>query len=203
MPRNNLRRLIVTFALAAAVWTMSGEPGGRAAQPEHPRVSFETSQGSFVVELDREAAPGTVENFLGYVRDGHYEETVFHRVIAGFMIQGGGYTARFRQPATRAPIRNEADNGLANRRGTIAMARTADPHSATAQFFINVVDNDFLDHRAPSPQGWGYAVFGQVVEGMETVDRIAALPTGAGGPFPSDVPRDLVVIEKTLIRAGE
>ena len=203
MPGSNPRRLAIIFALTAAVWTMSGETGGHAAEPERPQVSFETTQGSFVVELDREAAPETVDSFLGYVRDGHYEGTVFHRVIAEFMIQGGGYTAQFRQPATRAPIRNEADNGLTNGRGTIAMARTSDPHSATAQFFINLVDNDFLNHRAPSPQGWGYAVFGRVVEGMETVDRIAALPTGSGGPFPSDVPRDLVVIEKTLIRASE
>ena len=173
--------------------------GGAAAAAGGPRVTFETTQGSFVLELDRSSAPGTVENFLSYVRDGFYRGTVFHRVIPGFMIQGGGYTEGFRQRPTRAPIRNEADRAGANDRGSIAMARTRDPHSATVQFFINVADNDFLNHRGKNPEGWGYAVFGRVVEGMDTVDRIAALPTGRRGPFPKDVPLETVVIRDTRV----
>ena len=191
------RRFAAALACAALVGALSVP-----AEAENLRVSFETTHGSFVVALDREAAPATVDNFLRYVRDGHYEGTIFHRVIAGFMIQGGGYAADFHARPTRPPIRNEAGNGRANLRGTLAMARTSDPHSATAQFFINVADNRFLDHRAPTPEGWGYAVFGRVVEGMETVDRIATLPTGPGGPFPSDVPRVPVVIERLLIDGG-
>ena len=195
------RRLAAALASAALAGALS-VPVALAAEAENPRVSFETTHGTFVVALDREAVPVTVDNFLRYARDGHYEGTVFHRVIAGFMVQGGGYTADFSARPTRPSIRNEAGNGRANLRGTIAMARTPDPHSATAQFFINVADNRFLDHRAPTPEGWGYAVFGRVVEGMETVDRIAALPTGPGGPFPSDVPRLPVVIERLLIDVG-
>lgn len=195
------RRLAAALASAALAGALS-VPVALAAEAENPRVSFETTHGTFVVALDREAVPVTVDNFLRYARDGHYEGTVFHRVIAGFMVQGGGYTADFSARPTRPSIRNEAGNGRANLRGTIAMARPPDPHSATAQFFINVADNRFLDHRAPTPEGWGYAVFGRVVEGMETVDRIAALPTGPGGPFPSDVPRLPVVIERLLIDVG-
>ena len=191
------RRFAAALACAALAGALSVP-----AEAENLRVSFETTHGSFVVALDREAAPATVDNFLRYVRDGHYEGTIFHRVIAGFMIQGGGYAADFHARPTRPPIRNEAGNGRANLRGTLAMARTPDPHSAAAQFFINVADNRFLDHRAPTPEGWGYAVFGRVVEGMETVDRIAALPTGPGGPFPSDVPRVPVVVERLLIDGG-
>ena len=161
-------------------------------------MTFETTHGSFVLELDRDMAPETVENFLTYVRDGFYEGTIFHRVIAGFMIQGGGFSDEFNQLNTRAPIRNEADRGLENDRGTIAMARTSDPHSATAQFFINVVDNDFLNHRSPTAQGWGYAAFGRVVEGMDTVDGIAAVETGSRGMF-QDVPKETIVIRKTRI----
>ena len=174
------------------------------AEPEaQPRVAFETTHGSFVLELDRASAPETVANFLRYVEDGLYRGTIFHRVIAGFMVQGGGFTAEFHRPATRGPIRNEADRAAANARGTIAMARTSDPHSATAQFFINVVDNDFLNHRSRTVRGWGYTVFGRIVEGMATVDRIAALPTGRGGPFPKDVPEDAVVIRETLVHPVE
>ena len=172
-----------------------------AAGDAHPRVTFETSHGAFVLELDRSATSETVENFLTYVRDGFYEGTVFHRVIAGFMIQGGGFTAEFKQLRTRDPIRNEADRGGKNDRGSIAMARTSDPHSATAQFFINVVDNDFLNHRGRTSQGWGYAVFGRVVEGMDTVDRIAAVKTGSRGPF-QDVPQETVLIQRTEIHPG-
>ena len=182
-------------ALAMGVSTTSTQAD------EPPRVTFETSLGSFVLELDRKGAPETVANFLAYVRDGFYEGTIFHRVIAGFMIQGGGFTEEFRKLQTRAPVRNEADRGGRNDRGTIAMARTSDPHSATAQFFINVVDNDFLNHRGRTPQGWGYAAFGRVVEGMGTVDRIAAVETGSRGPF-NDVPQEAIVIQGTRIHEG-
>ena len=134
---------------------------GAAPAAERPRVALETTHGSFVLELDRSSAPETVANFLAYVRAGHYRGTIFHRVIAGFMIQGGGFTEGYRQSPTRAPIRNEADRAGPNDRGTIAMARTRDPHSATTQFFINVADNDFLNHRGRTPRGWGYTVFGR------------------------------------------
>jgi len=164
-----------------------------------PQVVLETSQGDITLELDAERAPKTVENFLAYVRDGHYNGTIFHRVIPDFMIQGGGFTSDFQQKPTRAPIQNEADNGLKNARGTVAMARTGNPHSATAQFFINTVDNGFLDHQAPNPRGWGYAVFGKVTAGMDVVDRIQRLPTGRGGPFQTDVPRETVTIKQARL----
>ena len=198
MPDRTMQRItgaLMAFALGSI---SSGSSVAEAAGHEHPRVTFETSHGPFVLELDRGAAPETVENFLTYVRDGFYEGTIFHRVIAGFMVQGGGFTPEFKQLQTRAPIRNEADGGGRNDRGTIAMARTSDPHSATAQFFINLVDNDFLNHRGRTSQGWGYAVFGRVVEGMETVDRIAAVQTGSRGPF-QDVPQETVAIRGTEI----
>lgn len=143
-----------------------------------PKVTFETSMGTVVVQLDPAKAPKTVSNFLQYVNDGHYNGTVFHRVIPNFMVQGGGFTPDNRQKPTRAPIAIESNNGLKNKRGTIAMARTMDPNSATAQFFINVVDNEFLNYRAPTTQGYGYAVFGHVVSGMDVVDKIRATPTG-------------------------
>ena len=164
-----------------------------------PRVLLQTSQGTIVLELNPEKAPLSTSNFLTYVNEGFYEGTIFHRVIADFMIQGGGLDADFNQKETHAPIKNEADNGLSNQRGTIAMARTGDPHSATAQFFINTVDNDFLDHTAPTARGWGYTVFGKVAEGMDVVDKIRALPTGAAGPFPADVPATPVIIEKVSL----
>ena len=164
-----------------------------------PQVRLETSLGPIVLELDAEKAPATVENFLTYVREGFYDGTIFHRVIDGFMIQGGGFTDDYERKPTRDPIRNEADNGLKNLRGTIAMARTGNPHSATSQFFINVADNGFLDHTAPDPRGWGYCVFGHVVEGMDVVDLIRAVPTGPGGPFPKDAPQDPVVIERAQV----
>jgi len=166
----------------------------------NPQVELKTSQGVIVLELDAAKAPKTVENFLQYVRDGHYDGTIFHRVIDGFMIQGGGMTADMKEKATRAPIRNEASNGLKNARGAIAMARTNDPHSATAQFFINVADNDFLNHRAPSGSGWGYAVFGRVIAGMDVVDKIKSVKTGNRG-FHRDVPVEDVVIEKAKVVA--
>jgi len=164
-----------------------------------PRVRLQTTEGAIVLMLDKEKAPKSVENFLSYVKSGHYDGTIFHRVIKNFMIQGGGYQVNYQQKSTNPPITNEADNGLNNDRGTIAMARTSDPHSATAQFFINTVDNNFLNFRSKTVNGWGYAVFGKVVEGMDVVDKIRAIPTGADGPFPSDVPKTPVVIEKASI----
>ena len=159
------------------------------------KVRLNTTQGPIVIELDEENAPASSANFLQYVREGHYDNTVFHRVIDGFMIQGGGMEPGMKQKATRAPIANEAGNGVKNRKYTVAMARTSDPHSATAQFFINVADNDFLDHKGPSPQGWGYAVFGKVVEGTDIVDKIKGVKTGRSGMH-QDVPVDDVVITK-------
>jgi peptidyl-prolyl cis-trans isomerase B (cyclophilin B) len=159
------------------------------------QVKLTTNFGAITIKLDAEKAPKTVENFLAYVADGHYDNTIFHRVIKGFMIQGGGFEPGMKQKECRAPIDNEAANGLKNKRGTIAMARTGDPHSATAQFFINVVDNDFLDFKAPSGQGWGYCVFGEVVEGLDVIDQIKGVRTGNKG-FHQDVPVDDVIIEK-------
>jgi len=174
--------------------------GGSAA--EQPRVRLQTNLGVIVVELNHTKAPKTVDNFLRYVREGHYDGTIFHRVIPNFMIQGGGFTEDYKQKSSHDPIQNEADNGLANDRGTIAMARTNDPQSATAQFFINVADNEFLNYSSSTPQGWGYAVFGKVVDGMDVVDKIVNTPTGPGGPFPKDAPRQQVVIEKATIVSG-
>ncbi|TDG09482.1 peptidyl-prolyl cis-trans isomerase [Paraburkholderia guartelaensis] len=161
-------------------------------------VELHTNHGVIKLELNAEKAPKTVANFLNYVKSGHYDGTVFHRVIDGFMIQGGGFDAAMKQKPTEAPIENEANNGLKNERGSIAMARTNDPHSASAQFFINVADNDFLNHSSPTPQGWGYAVFGKVVEGLEVVDKIKKVKTGSKG-FHQDVPVDDVVIEKAVV----
>ena len=198
MSNRTVRRITSTIAALALGSLSATSPSAQADNAEPPKVTFETSHGSFVLELNRSGTPETVENFLSYIRDEFYEGTIFHRVIAGFMIQGGGFTPEFKQLQTRAPVRNEADRGGTNDRGTIAMARTSDPHSATAQFFINLVDNDFLNHRGRTAQGWGYAVFGRVVEGMDTVDRIAAVKTGSRGMF-QDVPQDTVVIQKTRI----
>lgn len=162
-------------------------------------VKLQTNLGDIVIELDDEKAPKTVANFLSYVNDSFYNGTIFHRVIDGFMIQGGGFTENLQKKGTKAPIENEANNGLKNNRGTIAMARTNAPHSATAQFFINVVDNDFLNYRSSTPRGWGYTVFGKVVQGIEVVDKIRKIPTGPGGPFPKDVPQSPVVIENASV----
>ncbi|HTH59254.1 MAG TPA: peptidylprolyl isomerase [Paraburkholderia sp.] len=161
-------------------------------------VELHTNHGVIKLELDAAKAPKTVENFLNYVKNGHYDNTVFHRVIDGFMIQGGGFEPGMKQKPTDAPITNEANNGLKNEKGSIAMARTNDPHSATAQFFINVNDNDFLNHSSPTPQGWGYAVFGKVVEGLDVLDSIRKVKTGSKG-FHQDVPVDDVVIEKAVV----
>jgi len=182
---NLLAAAAVSLTLAMPAWAS-----------EAVKVALQTSEGTIVLALDAEKAPETVENFLGYVDAGHYDGTIFHRVIQGFMIQGGGFTPEFEQKKTRRPVKNEADNGLKNQRGTIAMARTMDPQSATAQFFINVADNDFLNFTSPTPRGYGYTVFGEVVEGMDVVDRIVNTPTGRGGPFPSDVPQRTILIEK-------
>jgi cyclophilin family peptidyl-prolyl cis-trans isomerase len=168
---------------------------------DNPKVLVETGKGPITIELYPDKAPKTVENFLVYVDEGFYDGTIFHRVIEDFMIQGGGFTEDMRKKPTHDPIQNEADNGVKNERGTIAMARTGDPHSATAQFFINHKDNDFLNHTGKNPRGWGYTVFGKVTEGMDVVDEIAATPTGAKGPFPTDVPQTTIVIEK-VTRVG-
>jgi peptidyl-prolyl cis-trans isomerase B (cyclophilin B) len=161
-------------------------------------VELHTNHGVIKLELDADKAPKTVENFLNYVKAGHYDNTVFHRVIDGFMIQGGGFEPGMKQKTTQAPIDNEANNGLKNVKGSVAMARTNDPHSATAQFFINVNDNDFLNHSSPTPQGWGYTVFGKVVDGLDVVDNIRKVKTGSKG-FHQDVPVDDVVIEKAVV----
>lgn len=163
-----------------------------------PRVSLQTSQGDILIELDAEKAPKTVENFLRYVKEGFYDGTVFHRVINNFMVQGGGFEPGMKQKQPHAPIENEANNGLKNNRYTLAMARTSDPHSATAQFFINVADNDFLNFTSPTPNGWGYAVFGKVIEGTEIVDKIKNVKTGSKG-FHQDVPVEDVILEKATI----
>jgi peptidyl-prolyl cis-trans isomerase B (cyclophilin B) len=161
-------------------------------------IRLETSKGDIVLELDAERAPKTAENFLAYVKEGFYDGTVFHRVIDGFMIQGGGFDETMTQKPTRDPVENEANNGLKNEAYTVAMARTKDPHSATAQFFINVKDNAFLNHTAPNVQGWGYAVFGRVVEGKDVVDAIKTVDTGNVGFF-QDVPLEPVVILKASV----
>lgn len=160
---------------------------------ENPVVLLETSSGDILLELFADKAPETVANFLEYVDSGFYANTIFHRVIKNFMIQGGGMGVRMDEKATRTPVKNEADNGVKNERGTVAMARTMDPHSASAQFFINLIDNDFLNHSEPTPQGWGYCVFGKVSEGMDVVEKIAKLKTKSAGMH-DDVPVDMVVI---------
>lgn len=165
---------------------------------QNPKVLLETNKGSITLELYPDKAPKTVENFLSYVKEGFYDGTIFHRVIPNFMIQGGGMTADMKQKPTHDPIANEAENGLKNERGTLAMARTSDPHSATAQFFINLVDNEFLNFRNKSPQGWGYVVFGKVIEGMDVVDEIAQVKTGSHGPY-KDVPQEPIVIKQAKL----
>ena len=185
----------LTLSTLMAISTQASSAANPATET-HPRILMETSMGNIVLELDRAKAPKSVDNFVQYVQDGFYDGTIFHRVIKDFMAQGGGFTPDFAQKPTRAMVTNEADNGLKNVRGSIAMARTNDPHSATAQFFINTVDNDFLNFSAPTARGWGYTVFGKVVEGMDVVDKIRTTPTGSGGPFPTDVPKTPVMIKK-------
>ena len=186
----------ITRLLPATVGLVFCLLGSAVLAQSTPKVRFATSEGDFTVELYADKAPRTVENFLQYVRDKHYDGTLFHRVIDGFMIQGGGFDARYQQKPTRSPIQHEGREALArggplNTVGTLAMARTNDPHSATAQFFINVKDNGFLD---PSVRSFGYVAFGKVITGMDVVNKIKSRPTGAGGPFPSDVPRTPVLI---------
>lgn len=190
----------IALSLLAAVILLPAW-GAAAAQQKKENIVVElhTGKGLIVVELDQEKAPETVKNFQKYVEDGFYDGTIFHRVIANFMIQGGGMTADMKEKDTRAPIKNEADNGLPNERYTIAMARTNDPHSATAQFFINTAGNDFLNHRAPSGSAWGYAVFGKVIEGQDVVDAIEQVKTKTEG-WHENVPVEAVVIEKAVLR---
>lgn len=213
-PRFRGARAILPFALLlaipfGAIAQDKAETAKPATKPDaaapveavtNPKARIKTSEGDIVIELNAEKAPKSVENFIQYANDGFYNGTIFHRVINNFMAQGGGFTPDLRQKPTRPSIPNEAKNGLSNKRGTVAMARTPDPNSATAQFFINLVDNrnlDFVsDERAET---WGYAVFGEVVEGMDVVDKITAIPTGPKGPFRSDVPTTDVVIQKVEI----
>ncbi len=190
-------RLSLLFAALMTPLLMTITSMSMAAE-QAPRVRLETTLGNIVLELDREHAPATVDNFLAYVNDGFYDGTIFHRVIDGFMIQGGGYTADFSRKETRPPIQNEADNGLKNTRGSIAMARTQDPHSASAQFFINVADNSALDHKARDARGWGYAVFGRVADGMGVVDKIRTQTTGVQAGF-RDAPRKTITITRAVV----
>lgn len=182
---------------AALLLLISSEVG--AADPQ---VELRTSMGTIVIELHSGKAPRTVENFLQYLKDGHYDGTIFHRVIPKFMVQGGGFTPEFKEKPTRNPVRNEAGNGLKNTVGTVAMARTPDPHSATAQFFINIADNDFLNFRYPTQEGYGYCVFGKVVKGMNVVERIARVATGPGPAPHRDVPVKPVLIEHARLLSG-
>jgi cyclophilin family peptidyl-prolyl cis-trans isomerase len=196
-----LRACVVVCLGFALLNTQAAEPAPSATAPKTPHVKFTTSVGSFTLELYPDKAPITVENFLQYVRDKHYNGTIFHRVISNFMVQGGGYDSRLFEKPTRAPIIHEGRDAIArggprNTVGTIAMARTNVPNSATSQFFINVVDNAFLD---PNPQNPGYTVFGRVIEGMETIEKIRATPTGPAGPFRTDVPRTPIIIESAII----
>ena len=180
--------VLVTFVTAGVDMAIAG----------NPKVEMETSKGKFVIELFPEKAPDTVKNFLSYVDTKFYDGTIFHRVIPNFMIQGGGFTADMKRKTAGAPIKNEADNGLKNDRGTIAMARTNDPHSATAQFFVNTVNNDFLNHKSKTQQGWGYVVFGKVIRGMDVVDAISAVKTVTRGSY-RDVPAEAVEIDSVRV----
>ena len=193
------RALALSLCLMAAplMAVGLGLSSAHAAAPD-PAVKLETNYGDIVVRLDARKAPISTANFVQYVKSGFYDGTIFHRVIKNFMVQGGGFTPDLKQKETRAAIRNEADNGLKNKKYTIAMARTGEPHSATAQFFINTKDNDFLDFKSQTPQGWGYAVFGKVIKGQEVVDKIAAVTTGKKGYY-DDVPMENVIIKKAVI----
>ena len=185
-----LKRLLLSITALTLAFQV------QLAQAENPKVKMETSKGTMIIELYPEKAPKTVANFLQYVNDGAYDGTIFHRVIKGFMNQGGGFTSDFKKVETRDPIQNEADNGLKNKKFTVAMARTGQPHSATNQFFINTADNDFLDHTGKSMKGWGYTVFGKVIEGQNIAGAISRVQTGPGGPFQKDVPRKTITIKK-------
>jgi len=184
----------LTFANALIVISAMVFTGAEDVAAENPKVLLDTSKGEIVLELYPDKAPDTVKNFLNYVDSKFFDDTIFHRVIPKFMIQGGGFTDDMKQKPTQAPVKNEADTGVKNDRGTIAMARTNDPHSATGQFFINTVDNDFLNHKNKTPQGWGYAAFGKVIKGMDSVDAISAVKTTTRGSY-QDVPAEPVVIK--------
>ncbi len=194
-------RTTIAALLLVLSTTLCAQESEIKANPEvnakaNPQVILHTSLGDITLSLFATKAPESVANFIQYVNDGYYNGTIFHRVISSFMIQGGGFTADLKQKATRASIKNEADNRLGNRRGTISMARTQNPHSATSQFFINVQDNNALNHSSPAnSRSWGYAVFGEVIDGMDVVDDIRFVETGPAGRFPSDVPKETVVIE--------
>jgi len=187
MKLKNLLIIIATFFLAVQI---------QIANADNPRVKIESTKGDIIIELYPDKAPVSVANFLTYVNDGAYDNTIFHRVIKGFMIQGGGYAPNYKKAETRSPIKNEADNGLKNLKYTVAMARTNDPNSATNQFFINDADNSFLDYTSKSMSGWGYAVFGKVVDGKGIVDVISSVRTGHGGPFSKDAPRKAIIIKR-------
>lgn len=198
-----MRILIPIFLLVLTsnvhfIWENSMTESQTNAGQTQPKVKLKTNLGDVVIVLYSDKAPLSTANFLTYVKEGFYDGTIFHRVIPGFMAQGGGFTADFGKKQTHAPIKNEADNGLSNKRGTLAMARTPDPNSATAQFFINYKDNTFLDYSSPTPNGWGYAVFGEVVEGMDVVDAMTDVPTGNHGPH-QDVPNTDIVIETATV----
>lgn len=209
MLKHALLSLALFLAAPFALAQQAVKPVAKPAAAQAPaavapaaasKVIVHTSQGDIEIELYPDKAPKSVDNFLQYVKDGFYSGTVFHRVIAGFMVQGGGFTKDLQLKRTRAPIHNEANNGLSNLKYTVAMARTGDPHSATAQFFINLVDNKRLDYTADTNGlTWGYAVFGKVIKGQDVVDKIAATPTGASGPLPSDVPTTPIVIDKVEV----
>ena len=189
--QTGLKRLIGILLLLGVMGSAWGE--------DNPMVKIETSKGALTMELYADKSPASVENFLHYVNEGFYDGLIFHRVIPGFMVQGGGFESGMKpKETTRDPVQNEADNGLENERGTLALARTSDPHSATAQFFVNVVDNDFLNHQEKSPRGWGYAVFGRITEGMDVIDAIVALPTKQHGPH-GDVPQEEIIITRAVV----
>ena len=188
-----MKKLITACAIALLLAANS------SVFASNPKVRMETTKGTVIIELYPDKAPKTVENFLRYVNDGKYDSTIFHRVIKRFMNQGGGFTPDFKKVDTFDPIKNEADNGLKNKLGTIAMARTGDPHSATNQFFINTADNAFLDHTSQTPRGWGYCVFGTVIDGMDVMNRISKVQTGANGPFQQDVPMEEILIQKVSV----
>ena len=194
-----LLALMTLFALGVTLTAGAAGLQDGDGSDTNPRVKLVTNFGEMVIELYPDKAPATVENFLEYVNSGFYEGTVFHRVIDGFMIQGGGFDPSLTKKPTRDPVKNEADNGLLNERGTLAMARTGDPHSATAQFFINTTDNTFLNHTEKNPQGWGYAVFGRVIEGIEVADEITKTATGSRSNGMRDVPVDAVLIESATV----
>ena len=185
-----LKKLLLAIATLALAFQI------QLVQAANPKVTMETSKGTMVIELYPEKAPKTVANFLAYVNAGTYENTIFHRVIKDFMNQGGGFTADFKKVASKDPVQNEADNGLKNLKYTVAMARTSAPHSATNQFFINTADNAFLDHSEKSMRGWGYTVFGKIIEGQNIAGAISRVETGAGGPFAKDVPSSTITIIK-------